>query len=50
MEDPVEEENLIEDIVSNLPGAEITNTDIKMFVVYRDFVHQNDGTHLDGGV
>eukprot|EP00978_Attheya_sp_CCMP212_P013895 scaffold35059_cov31-Attheya_sp.AAC.2 len=50
-EEPTEEENSIKDVVGILPGAEITDTDRKMFTVYGDYyVHQNDGTHLDGGV
>jgi hypothetical protein len=49
-EEPAEEENSIKDVVGDLPGAEITDTDKKMFSVYGDYVHQNDGTHLDGGI
>jgi hypothetical protein len=47
VEVPTEEENSIENVVGNLPGAEITDTERKMFFYY---VHKNDGTHLDGGV
>ena len=36
--------------IGNLPGQAATNTDRKLLGVYGDFVHQNDGTHLDGGI
>ena len=34
----------------DLPGTPITEVDRMMFEVYGDKVHQNDGTHLDGGI
>eukprot|EP00978_Attheya_sp_CCMP212_P030781 scaffold114420_cov71-Attheya_sp.AAC.1 len=36
--------------IGNLPGQAVTDTDRKLMGVYGDFVHQNDGTHLDGGI
>jgi hypothetical protein len=36
--------------IRDLPSATITEADQKMMTVYGDYVHQNNGTHLDGGV
>jgi hypothetical protein len=36
--------------VSDLPGATISNTDLLFYEVYGDYVHQNSGQHLDGGI
>jgi hypothetical protein len=36
--------------VGNLPGATILPVDLKLMKVYGDYIHQNDGLHLDGGV
>ena len=34
----------------DLEGTPTTEVDMMMFKVYGDKVHQNDGTHLDGGI
>ena len=36
--------------IGDLPGYDITAVDRKLMEVYGDYVHQNDGAHLDGGV
>jgi hypothetical protein len=36
--------------IGDLPGATITDADRKLLEVYGDYIHQNDGTHLDGGI
>jgi hypothetical protein len=36
--------------VSDLPGATISPADLMLMKVYGDYLHQNDGTHLDGGI
>jgi len=36
--------------IGDLPGAVISEVDRKMDEVYGDHVHQNPGTHLDGGI
>jgi hypothetical protein len=50
--DSNDDEEEVSDVtpIGNLPGATISEADLKMMTVYGDFVHQNDGTHLDGGV
>ena len=35
---------------ANLPGVRLMDSDGGMFSVYQDWVHQNTGTHLDGGI
>ena len=34
----------------NLPGDRLTAANDKLFGIYQDWVHQNIGTHLDGGI
>jgi hypothetical protein len=34
--------------IGDLPGATILDADRKLLEVYGDYIHQNDGTHLDG--
>ena len=36
--------------IGDLPGAILSDADRLMDKVYGDHVHQNDGTHLDGGI
>ena len=36
--------------IGDLPGATISDADRKLLEVYGDYIHQNDGTHLDGGI
>jgi hypothetical protein len=36
--------------LGDLPGAAISMADLKLKEVYGDYIHQNDGTHLDGGI
>ena len=36
--------------LSDLPGYQTTDVDQKLYEVYGDYIHQNDGTHLDGGI
>eukprot|EP00978_Attheya_sp_CCMP212_P030174 scaffold109998_cov63-Attheya_sp.AAC.3 len=36
--------------IGDLPNQVPTDTDRKLMGVYGDYVHQNDGTHLDGGI
>jgi hypothetical protein len=43
-------ENGIDSLLGNLPGAVVMDADRKLFGVLGDHVHQNDGTHLDGGI
>jgi hypothetical protein len=45
-----EEEVLDVTPVGDLPGATILEADLKLMKVYGDYIHQNDGTHLDGGL
>jgi hypothetical protein len=45
-----EEEVLDVTPVGDLPGATISEADLKLMKVYGDYIHQNDGTHLNGGV
>jgi hypothetical protein len=49
---PTNLEEEVQDItpVGNLPGATILPADLKLMKVYGDYIHQNDGLHLDGGV
>ena len=35
---------------SNLPGDRLTAADDILFEIYQDWVHQNPGTYLDGGI
>jgi hypothetical protein len=34
----------------DLPGVTISEAELKLMKVYGDHIHQNDGTHLDGGM
>ena len=34
----------------DLPGYIVTDVDRKLQEVYGDYIHQNDGSHLDGGI
>jgi hypothetical protein len=34
----------------DLPGYEVTVTDLKLMDVYGDYIHQNDGSQLDGDI
>jgi hypothetical protein len=36
--------------IGNLPGVTILPADLKLMEVYGDYIHQNDGTHMDGGI
>ena len=36
--------------VANLPGERLMATDDNIFSFYQDWVHQNPGTYMDGGV
>jgi hypothetical protein len=36
--------------IGDLPGVTVTEADRKLMEVYDDYIHQNDGTHLDGGI
>jgi hypothetical protein len=45
-----EEEVLDVTPVGDLRGATILEADLKLMKVYGDYIHQNDGIHLDGGV
>jgi hypothetical protein len=36
--------------IGDLPGATISDADRKLLEVYGDYIGQNDGTHLDGGI
>ncbi len=36
--------------IGDLPDATISEADRKLLEVYGDYIHQNDGTHLDGGI
>jgi hypothetical protein len=36
--------------IGDLPGYVPTKADLKLKEVYGDYLHQNDGTHLDGGI
>jgi hypothetical protein len=42
--------NLAPDVGADLPGYSITDADRKLDEVYGDHVHDNDGTHLSGGI
>jgi hypothetical protein len=47
----LEEEEEVQDTpIGDLPGAVISEADLKMKEVFGDYVHQNDGSHLDGGI
>ena len=37
-------------IKSNLPGDHPIAADDMLFNIYQDWVHQNPGTHLNGGI
>ena len=41
---------MVGEVGADLPGVEPTAADYKIGGVYGDHPHQNDGTHLDGGV
>jgi hypothetical protein len=45
-----EEEQPVNNQFGDLPGVEMTAADKILHKVYGDHVHQNDGTHLDGGI
>jgi hypothetical protein len=49
---PKESEEEVQDVttVGDLSGATILAVDIKLMKVFGDYIHQNDGTHLDGGI
>jgi hypothetical protein len=36
--------------LGDLPGATILEADLKLDTVYGNYVHQNTGQHLDGGI
>jgi hypothetical protein len=36
--------------VGDLPGATILPVDLMLMKVYGDYIHQNNDTHLDGGI
>ncbi len=36
--------------IGDLPGYKPTEVDQKLKEVYGDYLHQNDGSHLDGGI
>ncbi len=36
--------------IGDLPGAVVSAADLKLMDVYGDYIHQNDGSHLDGGI
>jgi hypothetical protein len=36
--------------ISDLPGAIISDADLQLYEVFGDYVHQNSGQHLDGGI
>lgn len=36
--------------MGDLPGATISEADLKLLEVYGDYIHQNDGSQLDGGI
>ena len=40
----------IKEYEGDLPGVMITAVDLKFRKVYGDHIHQNDGSHLDGGI
>jgi hypothetical protein len=48
----LDEEEEVQDTtpIGDLPGAVISEADLKLLDVYGDYIHQNDGTQLDGGV
>ena len=39
-----------EGTTGNVPGYQPTLEDLRLREIYRDWVHTNPGTHLDGGV
>ena len=43
-------ETVVPDVGADLPGYTLTQADKLLDVVYGDHIHDNDGTHLDGGV
>jgi hypothetical protein len=49
---PVDEEKEVQDArpMGNLRGATISEVDLKLLEVNGDYIHQNYGTHLDGGI
>jgi hypothetical protein len=36
--------------IGDLPGVTASDADRKLMEVYGDYIHQNDGSHLDGGI
>jgi hypothetical protein len=49
-EQPDGREEMEERNIGDLPGATISDADRLLNKVYGDYVHQNPGTHLDGGI
>jgi hypothetical protein len=50
---PGDEKTEVEELaqsIGDLPGYVPTEVDLKLKEVYGDYPHQNDGTHLDGGI
>jgi hypothetical protein len=36
--------------IGDLPGYKISEADKKVMDVYGDYIHQNNGSHLDGNI
>jgi hypothetical protein len=36
--------------VSDLPSIKVSGADLQFDGVFEDYVHQNSGQHLDGGI
>jgi hypothetical protein len=36
--------------IGDLPGVTASDADQKLMEAYGDYIHQNDGSHLDGGI
>ena len=49
-DDTEEQEGPTELPIGDLPGAVISEADRKLLDVYGNYIHQNDGSHLDGGI
>ena len=53
MVNPGDEKKEVEEpsqLTGDTPGHVPTEVDLKLKEVYGDYLHQNDGTHLDGGI